>query len=156
MSLFTHHMRYFNNVNLRCFLEPLDVEEYEKVIFSEYFDEEDIKKNRIRLTKTQALGFDKKKIVIVEFFSDKIKIINSFLKKVKEKMSEKDLKLLLSQDDRLDEELNFFLRFDKDSFFNNQLLVVEHGSCVHVKFSVASYPKNKETAWKNINSAFEM
>jgi hypothetical protein len=48
----------------------------------------------------------------------------------------------------MDDKGNFFLRFDKQKAYLNELKVVEHGDSIHVKIKIAAYPAKKEPAMK--------
>ena len=48
---------------------------------------------------------------------------------------------------RLDESLDYFVRFDKTEWVNERKLVItDTGNCIHCKFALAVYPKKRELA----------
>ena len=105
-----------------------------------------IKDEKIGLKKTEATGFHEKKITIFEIVLTKEKHTNAFLRTLAGNLDEEQRKLILSQvESRLDENLNFFLRFDKNEYLKNNKLILTHsGNCFHIEISVAAFPKKKE------------
>lgn len=55
---------------------------------------------------------------------------------------------------RMDEKGNFFLRFDKQSAYNENLKLTYSGDAIHVKIKIASYPVSKENAIKVVRKLF--
>jgi hypothetical protein len=74
-----------------------------------------------------------------------------------EKLSEEDKKFLKeSVETRVDDNGDFFMRFDADLFINKRKLkLVDHGDCLHLKCKVAAYPQNKDNAIKIIKELLE-
>ena len=63
-------------------------------------------------------------------------------------LDESQKKQILQQaESRLDKNLDFFIRFDKDSWMNEKKLVLtDSGKCFHIKMSMAAFPKKMEIA----------
>ena len=64
--------------------------------------------------------------------------------------------LILEQiESRLDDNLDFFLRFDKKEYIeNNMLRLTDSGNCIHIKISVAAFPKKREIGLNLVKSIF--
>jgi len=111
---------------------------------------------KIDLKKTVAFGFHDKKITIIEAILKKEKHIKKFLENLVEKIDEEQKKLISEQlESRLDNNLDFFLRFDKDEYVkNDKLILIDSGNCFHIEMSVAAFPKKREIAVNIIKSIF--
>ncbi len=112
--------------------------------------------NKIELKRSTALGFNDKKIEIIEVTLTKENLINQFLKNVLKNLTDNQKNMILTQiESRLDRNLDFFLRFDKDLWINEEKLVLtDLGKCFHLKISIAAFPKKREVALTVINNLF--
>ena len=115
-----------------------------------------LKDEKIELKNTNALGLNEKKITIFEVALTKEKHTNLFLNNLIKNLDEEQKKFILSQlESRLDNNLDFFLRFDKTEYIqNNKLKLTDSGNCFHIKISVAAFPKKREIARKIISQIF--
>tara|TARA_Y100000294_G_scaffold56258_1_gene53268 strand:+ start:5103 stop:5555 length:453 start_codon:yes stop_codon:yes gene_type:complete len=115
-----------------------------------------LKDEKIELKNTNALGLNENKITIFEVALTKEKHTNLFLNNLIKNLDEEQKKLILSQlESRLDNNLDFFLRFDKTEYIqNNKLKLTDSGNCFHIKISVAAFPKKREIARKIISQIF--
>lgn len=125
----------------------------EKFLFLIPFD---LKKEKIELKKTNATGFNEKKITILEIHLEKESHTNLFLTHLVKKLTDEQKLLIKKQaESRLDDELNFFLRIDKSRLINeNRFWLTDNGDCYHIKIKIAAFPKKKEVALKIINKIF--
>lgn len=112
--------------------------------------------NKVFLKKTGAAGFNEKKIWIIEAVLTQNKLINEFLRNLSGNLGENQKNQVLQQaESRLDKGLDFFLRFDKDSWINEKKLVLtDSGKCFHLKISTAAFPKKREIALNVISEIF--
>ena len=112
---------------------------------------------KLKASKTIAHGFNEKNIIIFEVVLLKDRHIRLFLGKLKEKMGVELRQKIISQaGTRLDDTLDFFLRFDKKSWMEGKKLVLtDLGECFHIKINVAAFPKKKEIALSIIKSIFQ-
>lgn len=108
----------------------------------------DVIDEKIKLEKTNAQGFNEKKISIYNLVLEKDRHIIHFVARIKELLSKSDLEKLLTQlESRLDEELNFFLRVNKNKWMaSGELELTDSGDCFHIKVSVAAFPKKRGIA----------
>ncbi len=105
-----------------------------------------IKDEKIELKKTEIIGFNEKGITIFDVTLAKEKHTSKFLENLMENLDKEQKKLILSQlEQRLDDNIDFFLRFDKDEYIkNNKLVPTDSGNCFHIKTSIAAFPKKRE------------
>jgi hypothetical protein len=115
-----------------------------------------LKDEKIKLKKINALGFNEKKITIFEVILAKEKHTSKFLENLLKNIDDEDKKVILSQvESRLDNNLDFFLRLDKEEYLkNNKLKLTDSGNCFHVMISVAAFPKKREIGLGIIRSIF--
>src|SRR3989344_4284131 len=104
--------------------------------------------NKVSLKKTEAMGFNNKKIEIFEVILIKNNLINDFLKNMLDNLDENQKNEIQQQiESRLDKNMDFYLRFDKDSWVNDEKLVLtDSGRCSHLRISIAAFPKKREIA----------
>ena len=81
---------------------------------------------------------------------------NDFLDFLLNKFSDEQKRLLISQaESRLDANLDFFIRIDKDHWVNErEFWLTDSGSCFHIKLAVAAYPKKRDAALLLIRKLF--
>jgi len=115
-----------------------------------------LEQNKVILKKTQATGFNEKKIKILEATLTKNSLINDFLKNTLDKLDESQKNQVLGQiESRLDKNLDFFLRFDKNEWIDGKkLILTDGGKCFHIRISIAAFPKKKEIALNIMRNLF--
>ena len=115
-----------------------------------------LEENKILLKKSSAEGFNDRKIIIFEAVLSKTNLVNEFLENLLNKLGKEQKEQILSEaESRLDENLDFFIRFDKKSWINDKKLeLTDSGKCFHLKISVAAFPKKREVALKVIDKLF--
>jgi len=111
---------------------------------------------KIILKKSVAEGFHEIKITIFEVTLTREKHISQFLDNLAKNIDEDQKKLILEQiESRLDDKLDFFLRFDKNEYLeNSKLLLTYSGNCIHLKISVAAFPKKRKIGLEIVKSIF--
>ena len=107
-----------------------------------------LEENKVDFRKTNAHGFNESKIEILEVTLAKANLINQFLNNLLKNLDKTQKNSILQQvESRLDKNLDFFLRFDKYLWINEQkLILTDSGICFHLKISVAAFPKKMEIA----------
>ncbi|PIN80972.1 hypothetical protein COV13_02700 [Candidatus Woesearchaeota archaeon CG10_big_fil_rev_8_21_14_0_10_32_9] len=150
-------MKYANIIHFRVFCEPTENYEQVKKGLLELvgFSESELKEEKIVLKETKAKGFEDKIIRIIELDLKKDKHCNKFLKRLSEKISKEDRQQLIDQKNRLDDNLNFFIRFDKQKLLEYKYDLTESGNCYHTTINVSAFPKKKENAYKIIEELFK-
>ena len=83
-------------------------------------------------------------------------MINQFLDFVLSNLDEVQKGTLIRQaESRLDDNLDFFIRFDKESWIkNNKLELTDTGKCFHLRMGIAAFPRKREVALKIISDLF--
>lgn len=116
----------------------------------------DIKDEKIAFNKTGAQGFNEKKIIIFEVLLEKERHTNKFLENLIGKLDAHQKNIILDQlESRLDDNLSFFLRFDKEEYIkNNRLVLTDSGNCFHVDICIAAFPRKKEAAAEIMRKLF--
>ena len=115
----------------------------------------DIKEEKAIMTETAASGFNESKIKVLELSLEKKRHARSFLKHLTGILSQDQKHMLIRQaETRLDEELHFFIRLDKERWLNGEAAITESGNCYHIRMLIASYPKSRENALKAIDEIF--
>ncbi|MBA3064439.1 hypothetical protein FP803_03295 [Candidatus Woesearchaeota archaeon] len=144
-----------HNVCITVFCKPEDDVGLitEKLLFLVPLDP---KKEKIELKRTNAIGFNEKKIIILEVYLEKESHTNLFLNNLTKNLTDEQKLLIKKQaDSRLDDELNFFLRFDKSKLINEgRLWLTDKGDCFHIKIKIAAFPHKREAALKIIEKIF--
>jgi RNA-binding protein len=94
-------------------------------------------------------------ITKIQFVINKDKHINYFFQKLKEELGKKQCELIISQENRIDDNCNLFIRIDKTELIEkNKFVLTESGNCFHIKIKLACYPNKKETALKVVKEIF--
>ena len=77
--------------------------------------------NKVTLKKTNAQGFSELKITIFEIVLTKTNLIKQFLDFILNNLGQEQKQTILNQaESRLDDDLDFFIRFDKDEWIKNK------------------------------------
>ena len=148
-------MKYAHSVKLTAFSYE---NENSKSILDSFlsFFPFNLEDNKIILKKTNAAGFNEKKIEILEAALSKNNIINQFLRNILANLDENQKsQILLQMESRLDKNLDFFLRFDKNAWINEKkLILTDSGKCFHVRISIAAFPKKRDVALNLVKDLF--
>lgn len=115
-----------------------------------------IEENKIEIAKRNATGFNESKIEIYEIILTKANLISQFLDFILGNLDEVQKETLIRQaESRLDENLDFFIRFDKESWIKDKKLeLTDSGKCFHTKMRIATFPSKREVALKTISDLF--
>ncbi|MBI2649988.1 hypothetical protein HYX04_01600 [Candidatus Woesearchaeota archaeon] len=113
--------------------------------------------NKIVLKRSNAVGFNEKKIIIFEVALTKSNLINKFLDNLLNNLDENQKDSILQQaESRLDKNLCLFLRFGKESWIHGKkLILTDSGKCFHLKISIAAFPKKRELALNVVRDLFK-
>ena len=143
-------MKLANNINVRVFC----TEDEDKNLIVEKLKlllPFDLEKEKIRFEEQKAEGFEEKKIYVIRAFLAKDRHINAFIENLVSRLGEEKKTLLEQLDSRLDDDLNFFIRLDKDMLLKNKFVVTDSGNCYHIKINIAAFPKRREKAVEVLN-----
>ncbi|MBI4919483.1 hypothetical protein HY837_06120 [archaeon] len=113
-----------------------------------------LEEERIELQEQDASSFEGRTIKIFTINLTKEKHTNKFLNFLIENLSEHMKQTIKTQlDSRIDEELHFYLRFDKTKWVTEKkLFLTDGGDCYHIKITAAAFPKSRENAIKIIKN----
>ncbi len=145
-------MKQANKITIRAFTPPEEDREENKKTILELagYTEQEIEKEKIKYEEKNAKGFQERNIKIHTIELEKDRHCNKFLEKITNKLTEEDKNTLISQTNRLDDNMNFYIRLDKEKLNQGTYEVTETGECYHIKISVAAFPKRKDVAHKKI------
>ncbi len=143
-------MKYAHNIEMRVFSKEGDDEERIIEKIKEVFSF-DFKKEKIKLNIRTAYGFEDKKIHILTVSIDKERHTGKVIKNIFSFLSSEQKELLLNQmESRLDDNLHFYIRLDKEKLMNNEYWLTDSGNCFHFNIAIAAYPHKREIAKKII------
>ncbi|MBI1935032.1 hypothetical protein HYS31_01195 [Candidatus Woesearchaeota archaeon] len=149
-------MKFAHNIKLSVF--SYSNEDSDKILKASIdFFPFDLEKSKIAVKKSSAEGFNDRKTIIYQIIISKTTLINQFLYKLLERIDKIQKDAILEQSEsRLDQELDFFIRFDKDSWVNERkLILTDSGRCFHLKISIAAFPKKREVALNIVKELFK-
>lgn len=146
-------MKYFHNLKVTVFVNPGEDEERIVHVLRSLFPFS-LEEEKIEIKRQNAKGFQEKNIIIYEVCLVKESHTTRFWNALKANLNDMQKeKLLRELKLRLDEEFNFFIRLDKQALLQGFYSVTDSGSCYHIKFSTACFPKSRESAIKCLESA---
>jgi len=145
-----------HKVGLRVFSKEDDDFEKIKEKLLEFFPF-NLEDEKVELKQSTAIGVNEKKIIILEVSLSKQRHIKSFLNHMLNRLTKEQKELLIKQkESRLDEDLEFFIRFDKTKLLtDNEYSITDSGNCFHLQLSIASFPAKRETALNIIDEIFK-
>ncbi len=138
-------MRLANNVNIRVFCKEDEDKELllEKLRMLLPFDAE---KEKIKITEQKAEGFDEKQILIISVSLVKERHVSAFIENLLSRLGDEKKTLLEQLESRLDNNLDFFIRLDKELLLKDKLVLTDSGNCYHIKINIAAFPKRRARA----------
>lgn len=150
-------MKLANNVSIRVFIYP---EENREGITQAFFSllgytQNELEDEGIEFRESTAKGFSNRNIILLSATLVKTRHCNKFLERLSSKLAAVDKQLITHQDNRLDEEYNFFIRLDKEKLLMEMFSVTDSGECFHVKINICAHPRKREVALENIRQIFK-
>lgn len=148
-------MKYAHQIRLNVFSHEFEDRNSVLDAFLGFFPFS-LEENRVLLKNSKASGFNEKIVEIFEAALAKDNLIRQFLNNLLNNLSEAQKGQLLQQaESRLDADLNFYIRFDKDSWIKDRkLYLTDSGKCFHLKISIAAFPKKREVALNEVKELF--
>ena len=101
-------------------------------------------------------GYYKNQVVILSGKITRKREIKGFLEKLQSLKPSCKKKISNQLEKRMDERGNLFLRFDKQSAYLGDLMLVEHGDAIHIKLKIAAYTARKYVALKVAQEIFKV
>ena len=150
-------MKYLNSVTLSIFAKPSeeDTAAIKKALIE--LVPLNIEEEKITVKEETAHGFNGQTIKIFTIVLTKQAHTTVFLKALVQRLSEEQKALLASQkESRLDSELNFFIRLDKDKWLiDRTMFITDSGRCFHIKMHLAAYPARRADALVLVEKIFK-
>ncbi len=150
-------MKYLNSVTLRVFAKPSEenIEETKKGLIE--LVPLNLEEEKISVKEETAQGFNEQPIKIYSITLTKTAHTNTFLKALLNRLTTEQKELLLRQrESRLDNDLHFFFRIDKDKWLSDKrVFITDSGWCYHVKMSIAAFPATRESALAIVEKIFK-
>lgn len=147
-------MKYAHFIEMRVFSKEQDDEQAIISRIKELFPF-DFEKEKISLGQKTALGFEDKKINIFTVNICKDRQIKKFLANLLSKIDQDQKSMLIRQlESRLDSNLHFYIRLDKDRLMEGEYFITDSGNCFHFTIAVAAFPHKREIAADIVRSIF--
>jgi len=147
-------MRYVHTITISVFTRaPEEMREIETACRA-FLPDIDWEKQKLFWSEEKCTGMDGNEPVIIvgKVVLTKEAHTNTFLRTLKARLSSADRNDLSMQENRLDDDLNFFLRLSKPNLLKGTCILTDGGDCVHLKLHVAAFPTRKEVAWAVMHS----
>jgi RNA binding exosome subunit len=100
-------------------------------------------------------GYYKNSVLILYNKIDKKREIKDFVEKLSTMNDPARKRIINRLEDKMDDDGNLYLRFDKQRAYLGDLKVVEHGDSIHLKIKIAAYPAKKKVAIEIARKLFE-
>jgi RNA binding exosome subunit len=112
-----------------------------------------LENEKIRVNESSAEGISGGRIRLANVCLEKERHTTAFLENLLSGFGNAQVSALISQiESRLDEELFFFMRIDKDSWnIEKKTILTDSGNCYHIRITVAAFPKKRESAVALLN-----
>ncbi len=137
-------MKFANSVTIRVFVK--EDEDYDAV-HAAFRSLVPLDLEKVLVRQQAAVGFNERRIGILEIVLVKDRHIRAFLDFLGERLGERQRQLLIHQkESRLDSGLDFFVRLDKDKLLAGEFLVTDSGNCFHIKIGIAAFPRKRAVA----------
>jgi RNA binding exosome subunit len=149
-------MKLVNNIHFRVFADPTeDREKIQNTFLSLVgYTIAEMNDEKINYKETSAKGFSQRIIKIFEVTLEKERHCNKFIKRINEKLSDEDKQLLIDQVNRIDDNINFFMRLDKAALLEGRYELTDSGNCFHISMNIEAHPRRKDVAHKVIKKIF--
>ena len=150
-------MKYLNRVTLSVFSKPKeeDITAVKESLAA--FVPLNLEEEKIKMEEQTAKGFNEQPIKIFTITLTKTSHTNAFLKWLLGKLTPEQHELLVSQKElRLDSNLHFYVRFDKNAWLSDkELRITDSGDCFHVKLGLAVFPSRRPDALLLVEKIFK-
>ena len=148
-------MRLLHKITLEVFAKPEEDVQAIKQALVELVPL-NLEEEKIQLQDKQAKGFNERMIHVFTIILSKESHTNAFLKFFLKKLSAEQKEFLLRQkESRIDKDLNFFIRLDKENWLKERVFwITDNGDCFHLKFMLAVFPKKRDVALELIDKTF--
>lgn len=139
-------MKVLHRVKIRGIVSPGDEDDFIDRVEG-LVDEEDFS---LDWERDEAEDFSGEELVFLRTSIEKTRRTNDVAEAFRSGLSEGDRELLVSQKNRLDDDLEFYVRLDLDAFLDDLFVLTESGDCVHFTLKIAAYPAKKDAAYNKV------
>ncbi len=115
----------------------------------------DAEKEKARIDEQKAEGFDERQIEILSVMLTKERHLNAFIESLMKRLGGERKTLLEQLGSRLDDDLDFFIRLDKEMLLKGRFVLTDSGNCYHIRISIAAFPKRREKAAEMLRRLLE-
>lgn len=148
-------MKLAHNITISVFLKELEDEEKTAntlvALLPENFEEE-----KIKIEVEEAKIEEGSNLKIFSVKTDKDRHNKEIIAKLGDILGEEQQETIISDESRVDEKGNLYIRLDRDLLENEGVAqLVDHGNCYHIKIMLAAFPKNKKAAMNVAKKLFE-
>lgn len=150
-------MKFLNTIALSVFAVPS--EEDSAAIRQALIDlvPLNLAQENITVQDEKVHGLNEQAIHIYTVTLTKTAHTNAFLEKLRELLAPEQKHTLVEQrESRLDNELNFFIRLDKDRWLvQREAVLTDSGRCFHIKLHLAAFPARRPDALLLVEKIFK-
>lgn len=138
----------FHAVNCRLITDVDDDMDAVLASFRRFLVDVDIEKEKIVVSRDAFIDSTEAKRYVCMMQIKTARVVRTFVKQLFVALSVEQKKVIKSQlETRIDEECQFFLRFEKNSFVKDgKIVLTDGGHCFHITLTVASFPHKKSVA----------
>ena len=148
-------MRLANSITTSVFVKPEENTNNVRTSLVALFPF-DLPKEKITVNSESATSFEDRIIKILTIRLLKESHIRLFLEHLLRQLNNTErAELYLQRESRLSEDLQFYIRLDKDGVQGGMFRLTDGGNCVHVRIAIAAYPKKREVALKVLEKIFK-
>lgn len=139
-------MKLVHNITISVFATEFeDIEAISEHLL--HFLPENLENERLGVEVEDVRVQEGRNMKILKIFLEKQRHTKLCTERLKEMLGEKMCQLIAHDTTRIDDYGQLFLRLDKKKFVEeDEVVVVDHGECIHFKIMLACFPKNKERA----------
>ncbi len=136
-----------HSITVEIFVQPGENLDRIKLKFLSLFPF-NVKEEKIELYEKSVMGFNNKIIKVLRIDLLKNRHIKVFLTNLFNQLDGDTKNKIKNQaKKRLDQNLNFYLRFDKYNLLDKNLYkLTDQGDCFYIKIKIAAFPKNESNA----------
>lgn len=141
MDFSIENMKYLHNCQITIFCKQTDDKEELQNLLERF------KVDDTLFVKYENILIDSgEDITVLRLNTNKQRHNKTVIKALLAYLSDSQKNKLLQENDRVDDNGAFYVRLDKQALCDNKAIIVEHGDCVHFRFLLAAFPKNRENA----------
>lgn len=139
-------MKYIHHITITAFVTEKEDKEDIKTVLEEVLPEE-LKEEDISREEEIVRIDETTKMTILRLRCLKEKDTKLIVKKLKELLGKKQIKKIVEETNRIDDEGRLYIRLEKEAMINKgEAILTDSGHCIHFKILLAAYPKNKDRA----------